>query len=710
MNQILPSVESFSCEDARPWFTNTEGFDADPGAGLQGESSAADFGNVFNHAPATTNSDVVSLRLDANERLDASVIGPPSTPDGAAAKQPWWSRLFRCRIDLPNLGAGSNHPRTGSAVSGLLLSLEPMQPVGTAPSSQPLPNAIQTDHEATVTTPMQYAELRKDVDDNAVDAGLAKETANGFEDQDAGATTGEEDDCLGEMRARAWCMADRYAGGLRKVYDAHAQWRRRHNALMRQKTSAASHDSQHARHPASSSCCTSSCPTPAGISSTRRGAITKVGGIKLGREPPSAVHERTRARHLQFKSGLASADDTGCATSDQDDCESGVGMQSQSSSGNGEPPRIEKRIALKRVRTPCIELPDDNKLRRNSGVASAVSPSKNEFVGFQVEEDTAESANHGDPDSFLNLLNTSRPSLLKKTFQGRSRRTQTGIRWKNEADITLLAKKYRFRVTEVQDCLREFDALDTEGRGVLLRSEFLEVVCNRLCLKDANEIPQRVLDEVWRTTDSDESGEIDFEEFLAWTQTVAFSDDMKIELPGQKQNRMLARQHNLPVTTIEVVRREYDRIQSSPDGTIDKNCFATLVQALLQAKDQADIPPGRLDRFWIAAAGSVNGSLCFTQFLDWYVKYFVLGGEMAGPSSYESPACKMYAKLGVDRLQSYFQNLAAPSSNTEEQACEDDGAKEFSSTPKASYSAPCGTPCNESPCITRTPSVCFDCV
>jgi len=221
-------------------------------------------------------------------------------------------------------------------------------------------------------------------------------------------------------------------------------------------------------------------------------------------------------------------------------------------------------------------------------------------------------------------------------------------------DPILMARRYNFPVSEVKERLEEFKGLDREKRGVLSRAEFLEAVKRRLHIKDTNEIPQRMITEVWRVTDSDGSGEIDFEEFLAWTQTVAFSEDLMITDPADQKIRELARRHNMPITTVEYIWREYDRCDC-PNGKMNRECFTQMVTALLHAKEASDLPKGRLFAFWQAADAKRAGFIDFDQFLSWYIKYFV---PMGSPTlAVDSPASAVYAKLGTNRFASYLANF-----------------------------------------------------
>merc|ERR1711974_167681 len=70
-----------------------------------------------------------------------------------------------------------------------------------------------------------------------------------------------------------------------------------------------------------------------------------------------------------------------------------------------------------------------------------------------------------------------------------------------EVDAIRLAKKYRLQPWEVRDHLKELNRMDPHGRGSLTRTEFLVAVRSRFAVEDASELPEELMNDVWRSID-----------------------------------------------------------------------------------------------------------------------------------------------------------------------------------------------------------------
>lgn len=226
-----------------------------------------------------------------------------------------------------------------------------------------------------------------------------------------------------------------------------------------------------------------------------------------------------------------------------------------------------------------------------------------------------------------------------------------------QGDAMRIGKRYRFQVCEILDSLAEFNALDEDHSGNLTRDQFLVAVHRRLGLQDDEEIPEETLQEVWRATDSDGSGTIDFEEFLAWMQTVAFIDKMNGKDPAQRRIQVLSKQHRLPLQDIERIWRAWAR---SELAEVDKNAFQDLLRQLLapKSRDPFDLPRERLDRFWLEAEKDRNGLVTFPSFVSWYATHFVpVEGSEEQSETSDMAAVRYYRRLGRDRITTYCEAL-----------------------------------------------------
>lgn len=240
-----------------------------------------------------------------------------------------------------------------------------------------------------------------------------------------------------------------------------------------------------------------------------------------------------------------------------------------------------------------------------------------------------------------------------------------------------LAKRYSVPVHEVFERKEEFETLDKEKAGALSRDQFLEALKQRLNVNHVEDITDRHLEDIIRSTDADGSGSIDFEEYLAWTQAVAFSEEVNALTPAEKTIRDLARFHGQDNKDVDYIwcqfhqfiqpnmltknkggaltEDEWNIPEVAEGGTVTKEKFDSLLQSLLGAIHTGDIPQARLDRFWKEAAGN-DRAIGFNQFLAWYLKYFTPSNN-----AHASTSSLVYESLGSQRVSSFAttQRMAA---------------------------------------------------
>jgi len=81
-----------------------------------------------------------------------------------------------------------------------------------------------------------------------------------------------------------------------------------------------------------------------------------------------------------------------------------------------------------------------------------------------------------------------------------------------------MARVVGVSVDEAENLKKKFDHFDEDGSGNIDKNEFIQVL--RSFTGSKTEISKERFDCYWRDVDSDSSGEVDFEEFLMWYQTV----------------------------------------------------------------------------------------------------------------------------------------------------------------------------------------------
>merc|ERR1712190_21258 len=157
--------------------------------------------------------------------------------------------------------------------------------------------------------------------------------------------------------------------------------------------------------------------------------------------------------------------------------------------------------------------------------------------------------------------------------------------------------------------------MDKDRRGALNRDQFLEIVRQRMRLTDDEEIPTQIWQKIWHTIDSDHSAEIDFEEFVAWSQSAAFCENVVVSGPCERKIRGLAKEHNITIPDIEHIWKEYEKFDQDRSGDIDRCEFQELIRVLLRSRDVYDMPKERLDRFWCDVDADKDGTINFSEFL-----------------------------------------------------------------------------------------------
>merc|ERR1712217_927179 len=129
--------------------------------------------------------------------------------------------------------------------------------------------------------------------------------------------------------------------------------------------------------------------------------------------------------------------------------------------------------------------------------------------------------------------------------------------------------------------------------------------------------------------------------------------DLVVDNNEEKDIRAYAKAHELPIPDVERIWKEYQFFDVDLDGKLDKGEFKILLGTLLNAADTSEIPASRLDRFWMAAETSGDGTISFPEFLSWYKKYFM--GNVSGTCA----ASTVYRKLGEDRLTHFHKGQQA---------------------------------------------------
>jgi len=224
----------------------------------------------------------------------------------------------------------------------------------------------------------------------------------------------------------------------------------------------------------------------------------------------------------------------------------------------------------------------------------------------------------------------------------------------SETDAAMLAVKYRFDPREVHHGLREFRRFDTERQGFLTRKQFVDAVHSHLCLEEGTTIPQAMLEEVFKQTDRSGDNEIDFEEYLVWAQTCAFSEVATVGNPTEALLRQVASAHKIPIRDVEWVWHEFNKYDANNSGVIERFEFKAILKGLFRLKNEVDIPESRMDMYWQDCDSDYTGVITFSAFLVWYQRFFATSRDSKLLSDVDvCPFRAIYQKLGTQRLSAF---------------------------------------------------------
>merc|ERR1712194_937354 len=65
--------------------------------------------------------------------------------------------------------------------------------------------------------------------------------------------------------------------------------------------------------------------------------------------------------------------------------------------------------------------------------------------------------------------------------------------------------------------------------GQICKDEFSKIIAELIRVKTPSDVPQERFEHYWREADIDQSGQIDFEEFLIWYQSIAKTGSLNPE-------------------------------------------------------------------------------------------------------------------------------------------------------------------------------------
>jgi hypothetical protein len=196
----------------------------------------------------------------------------------------------------------------------------------------------------------------------------------------------------------------------------------------------------------------------------------------------------------------------------------------------------------------------------------------------------------------------------------------------NSSRAGILSRMYRLPFHEVLRIAQELDSLQDAESGHISDEDFQQWMYR---VFDCSELDQDLVDDAMEVSLTQRR--VHLNKFLAWyVQNMFFQINQLNSCPDRLASDSLvaemAQRYKVPAFTIDVVKREFDRYDVNRDALLDYSEFLEMVHTLLRA-NVGDLSEQRIQRFWGEIDKYGNGTVNFKEFIDWFLKYFIVVGQ-----------------------------------------------------------------------------------
>mmetsp|Transcript_104557 Transcript_104557/g.294637 ORF Transcript_104557/g.294637 Transcript_104557/m.294637 type:complete len:368 (+) Transcript_104557:2-1105(+) len=235
--------------------------------------------------------------------------------------------------------------------------------------------------------------------------------------------------------------------------------------------------------------------------------------------------------------------------------------------------------------------------------------------------------------------------LLKRSIRQPQKETGFFDTW----ELYHVANELKMSVDDVVLVRGVFDSFDEDRNGALDAEEFEEAVLRllQLQLKDhtvSRERMKTISGWCYWDNHADDSGTVDFMQFLKWYSSNGFSEELLLS-EDQRWLRKIATEYDLPLDYVELIKRNFDSYDSDSSGYIDHIEFKQVLQKLLKIPPNCELPPSRIRYFWSQINSDGSGKATFEVFLRWYNKNF----SEESSSDYTAPFQDFYKHVRFGR-------------------------------------------------------------
>jgi len=189
-------------------------------------------------------------------------------------------------------------------------------------------------------------------------------------------------------------------------------------------------------------------------------------------------------------------------------------------------------------------------------------------------------------------------------------------------DSIALAKQHGLSMATVKAARDEFREFDVDGRERLTPQQFEAAMRKRCNLSPTQPIPASLRLAALCNADHLSHGEVNFEEFLLWSQSVKFVEATLVTDTKDRRLRQYAREHRLDFVRVERLERIFNSCDTDHSGYIEWSEFRKALHSMLKVKESTDISEAKLLRYWKEADLNSDGRLSFPEFLAWHGAMF----------------------------------------------------------------------------------------
>jgi len=146
--------------------------------------------------------------------------------------------------------------------------------------------------------------------------------------------------------------------------------------------------------------------------------------------------------------------------------------------------------------------------------------------------------------------------------------------------------------------------------------------------------------EIWHSaykSSRAECGPMDLDQFFSWYQANMFSliAPSMVSVHQQVINALvidIAKEHGISPVAVEKIKTTFDGFDLNHSGEIDFGEFESMMAQLMGVTHSSELPGDRMLRFWKEVDRDGGGSIDFSEFAGWYIKYFFADGSGAAAS------------------------------------------------------------------------------